>query len=116
MGNIAQIQRVLENLISNAIRFTPESGAVAISVIPGSDAVTVAIADSGAGIPEECLPRVFDRFYKAHPDNETDAESAGLGLAIVKQILDLHDSRISVFSKVGAGTRFEFELPPDQRS
>ncbi len=111
VGNIAQIQRALENLISNAIRFTPESGRVSISVVPGGNSISVAISDSGPGIPEDRLPRVFDRFYRTQPENEPRLESAGLGLAIVKQILDLHDSTIRVFSKVGSGTRFEFELP-----
>ncbi|MCY4563798.1 MAG: ATP-binding protein [Gammaproteobacteria bacterium] len=111
MGNIAQIQRVLENLISNAIRFTPESGKVTISVVQGIDSISVAVSDSGPGIPEDRLPRVFDRFYRASDDDEATSDSAGLGLAIAKQILELHDSRISVSSKVGAGSRFEFELP-----
>lgn len=111
VGNIAQIQRVLENLIGNAIRFTPEAGKVTISVVTGSDSITVAVSDSGPGIPEDCLPRVFDRFYRTSPENDPASRSAGLGLAIVKQILELHDSSIGVSSTVGVGTRFEFELP-----
>ena len=111
VGNIAQIQRVLENLISNAIRFTPEWGKVTISVVQGIDSISVAVSDSGPGIPEDRLPHVFDRFYRASSDDGATSDSVGLGLAIVKQILELHDSRISVSSKVGAGSRFEFELP-----
>ena len=111
VGNIAQMQRVLENLIGNAIRFTPPSGEVAVSVAPGEDSVTVAVSDSGPGIPEDDLPRVFDRFFKAAPGDRTKSDSCGLGLAIVKQILDLHGSEIRVTSKVGAGARFEFSLP-----
>ena len=88
VGNIAQIQRALENLIGNAIRFTPESGRVAISVTPGDESITVAISDSGPGIPEERLPRVFERFYSAPAEKEAKSDSAGLGLAIVKRILD----------------------------
>ena len=111
MGDIAQIQRVLENLISNGVRYTPEYGKLAISIVPGGDSIPVAISNSGPGIPEDRLPRIFDRFYTAHPHNEANSESAGLGLAIVKQILDLHGSPISVYSDVGSGTRFEFKLP-----
>lgn len=111
VGNIAQIQRALENLVSNAIHFTPDGGRIAISAVPGKDSINVAVSDSGPGIPEDRLPRVFDRFYTAAPDNEVKTGSSGLGLAIVKQILELHDSSIRVSSKVGSGTRFEFELP-----
>jgi signal transduction histidine kinase len=72
----------------------------------------VAVADTGVGIPENDLPRIFDRFYGNA--RESGAESSGLGLAIVKRILELHQSRITVTSAVDHGTRFEFELPASQ--
>jgi len=111
VGDIGLIQRVLENLVRNAIRFTPDGGTVTLSIAERPQSVTVAVTDTGAGIPDSDIPRIFDRFYRAVHGEEARSESSGLGLAIVKRILDLHDSRITVESKIDAGTRFEFELP-----
>lgn len=111
IGDIGLIQRVLENLVRNAIRFTPEGGEITLSIAERPQSVTVAVTDTGPGIPEEDIPRIFDRFYRSEQGEEARSDSSGLGLAIVKRILDLHDSRIAVISKVDAGTRFEFDLP-----
>lgn len=111
MGDIGLIQRVLENLVRNAIQFTPEGGEVTISVSERPNAVAVAVSDSGPGIATEDVTRIFDRFYRARDGEEARSDSSGLGLAIVKRILDLHDTRIEVVSRPNAGTRFEFELP-----
>ncbi len=111
IGDIGLIQRVLENLVRNAIRFTPSGGEVTISIAERPRALAVAVSDTGPGIPQKDLPRIFDRFYRAVHGEEARSDSSGLGLAIVKRILDLHESRITVESKVDAGTRFEFELP-----
>lgn len=111
IGDIGLIQRVLENLVRNAIRFTPAGGEVTLSIAERPQSVAVAVSDTGPGIPDEDIPRIFDRFYRSEQGAEARSDSSGLGLAIVKRILDLHDSRISVVSKVNAGTRFEFELP-----
>ena len=111
LGDIGLIQRVLENLVKNAVRFTPVGGEVTISINEREDAVAVAVSDNGPGIAEHDLPRIFDRFYRALDGEEARSDSSGLGLAIVKRILDLHGSRITVTSKLETGTRFEFELP-----
>ena len=111
VGDIGLIQRVLENLVRNAVRFTPRGGAVTLSIAERPQALTVAVSDTGPGIPEEDIPRIFDRFYRSEKGEEARSDSSGLGLAIVKRILDLHDSRITVMSEVNAGTRFEFDLP-----
>ena len=111
MGDIGLIQRVLENLVRNAIQFTPEGGEVTISIAERRDSFAISVSDSGPGIAEEDVPRIFDRFYRARDGEEARSDSSGLGLAIVKRILDLHNSRILVISKRNAGTRFEFELP-----
>ncbi|MDH3612440.1 MAG: HAMP domain-containing histidine kinase [Gammaproteobacteria bacterium] len=116
IGDIGLIQRVLENLVRNAIRFTPNGGEVTISTAERVESVAVAVSDTGPGIPDEDLPRIFDRFYRAVEGEEARSDSSGLGLAIVKRILDLHDSRITVTSKVNAGTKFEFELPLYERA
>ncbi len=111
IGDICLIQRVLENLVRNAIRFTPEGGEVTLSIAERPRSVAVAVSDNGPGIPDEDLPKIFDRFYRSGQGEKAQPDSSGLGLAIVKRILDLHDSRITVVSKIDAGTRFEFELP-----
>ena len=111
IGDIGLIQRVLENLVRNAVRFTPEGGEVTISIAERPDALAVAVSDNGPGIPDKDIPRIFDRFYRALDGEEARSDSSGLGLAIVKRILDLHNSRITVVSKLDSGTRFEFELP-----
>lgn len=111
IGDIGLIQRVLENLVRNAIRFTPRNGEVTISVTQRPEALAVAVSDTGPGIAKNDLPRIFDRFYRAVNGEEARSASSGLGLAIVKRILDLHESRITVESKIDAGTTFQFELP-----
>jgi signal transduction histidine kinase len=108
-ADIGLMQRVLENLIRNALKFTPQNGRITIIMDPQPGHVSVAVTDTGCGISDEDLEHIFDRFY--HADQGGDSDSTGLGLAIVKRILDLHGSRISVQSSPDRGTRFEFELP-----
>jgi signal transduction histidine kinase len=110
-ADIGLVQRVLENLIRNALKFTPEGGRINIRLDEKPGAVAVAIEDTGCGIAEEDLGHVFDRFYRAENTNQKHPEGAGLGLAIVHKILELHGSRISVSSQLDSGTRFEFDLP-----
>jgi signal transduction histidine kinase len=116
IGDIGLIQRVLENLVRNAIKFTPEGGEVTIAIAERPEALAVTVADNGPGIPDEDIARIFDRFYRSVGGEEARSDSSGLGLAIVKRILDLHGSRITVTSKIDKGTRFEFELPACKRA
>ncbi len=111
IGDIGLIQRVLENLVRNAIRYTPIGGEVTLSISERPQTVAVAVSDTGPGIPDKEIPRIFDRFYRFEQGEEARSDSSGLGLAIVKRILDLHESQITVVSKANTGTRFEFELP-----
>jgi len=111
LGDIGLIQRVLENLMRNAIRFTPFGGTVTLSITNRPTSFAVSVSDTGSGIAAQDIPRIFDRFYRTVQGEEARSDSSGLGLAIVKRILDLHDSRITVASKLNQGTRFEFELP-----
>jgi signal transduction histidine kinase len=110
-ADIGLMQRVLENLLRNAVRYTPEGGEISISLDPKPGCVAVSVADTGCGIAEHELDRIFDRFYRSEQGEEERSTSAGLGLAIVKRILDLHGSRITVSSTLNQGTRFEFEIP-----
>ena len=110
-ADIGLMQRVLENLLRNAVRYTPRGGNISITLDKKPGCVAVAVADTGCGIAEHELDRIFDRFYRSEQGEEERTNSAGLGLAIVKRILDLHGSRITVNSRVNQGTRFEFDIP-----
>ena len=110
-ADIGLMQRVLENLIRNALKFTPAGGEINIRLDKKPGAIAVAIEDTGCGIAEEDLEHVFDRFYRAENNNQESTNTAGLGLAIVRKILDLHGSRITVSSQLDRGTCFEFDLP-----
>jgi len=113
-ADISLVQRVLENLLRNAISHTPLGGTVTIRIESQPDSVAVSVEDSGCGIAEKDLDRVFDRFYRSEQDEGRIDDSAGLGLAIVQKILDLHGSRITVSSQLNAGTTFAFNLPSAQ--
>lgn len=110
-ADIGLVQRVLENLLHNAIKHTPRGGSISIQLEPAAGTVKVAVADTGCGIAEKDLHRIFDRFFRSGSPVSSHDSSTGLGLAIVKRILDLHGSRITVSSLPNQGTRFEFDLP-----
>jgi len=110
-ADISLIQRVLENLIKNALRFTPANGMITVGIEEKSEHVSIMVADNGFGIQKQDLPRIFDRFYRSKHGEESKADSTGLGLAIVKRILDLHESSIVVKSEIKQGTSFKFNLP-----
>lgn len=114
MADIGLMQRVLENLIRNALDNTPHGGTITLSIDPRPDQVAVSIADTGRGIPEEQIDDIFERYFRASNSHVENSDSTGLGLAIVKRILELHGSRITVESRVNEGTRFEFNLPSSQ--
>lgn len=110
-ADIGLIERVLENLIENAIKYTAAGGTVRLSLVPGETAVTARVADTGRGIPRDELGRIFERFYRVEKSRGEEPAGAGLGLAITRRILQLHDSPIDVQSEVGEGTVFSFRLP-----
>ena len=110
-ADIGLIERVLENLIVNALAHTSAGGRVSLELESGVGHTVVKVADSGCGIPEEEIPRIFDRFYRVNDDQRARGEHAGLGLAITRSILELHESRIDVASRPGVGTEFRFTLP-----
>jgi signal transduction histidine kinase len=110
-ADIALIERVLDNLIDNALRHTPEKGKVEIILDQTGGGVSVQIADTGCGIPPEELEHIFDRFYQVQKNESQASGGAGLGLAIAKRILDLHASRLAVDTVPQLGTRFGFALP-----
>lgn len=109
LADIGLMERVLRNLIENALRHTGSGGSVTITTACASDGALVEVADTGIGIPADELPRIFDRFYRVEKSRGLAAGSAGLGLAITKRILDLHHTAITVTSEPG-NTVFRFTL------
>jgi signal transduction histidine kinase len=110
-ADIGMIERVLENLIENGLRHTPEEGRITVTLLSDADKVGIAVADTGCGIPADALPYIFDRFYRVDKNRSNPSDGAGLGLAIAKRILELHESTIQVTSSVLLGTTFTFHLP-----
>ncbi|MEP7170379.1 MAG: ATP-binding protein, partial [Bacteroidota bacterium] len=109
-ADVSLIERVLQNLIDNAMKFTPEGGKIIIKTFKNEADVEVIVTDTGIGVPEDEREQIFGRYYKAN--NFTDLKnSTGLGLAIVKKILDLHDSSLDLQTKVNKGSSFIFRLP-----
>jgi two-component system OmpR family sensor kinase len=109
-ADIGMMERVLENLIENALRHTPENGRVTVRLGTAGLQVRVEVEDTGCGIAPEDLPRIFDRFYRA-ASNGAEAGGSGLGLAISKRILELHECPIDARSTPGQGATFAFDLP-----
>ena len=110
-GEVRRIDRVLENLVANALRHTPERGAIVVEASRTGETLSVRVSDTGSGIPPERLSRLFDATPGRSGEPGREGEGAGLGLAIARKILRLHGSDLSVRSAVGAGSTFEFILP-----
>ncbi len=105
--------QIINNLLSNAIRYTPEGGTITAKLASLQNTLELSITDTGSGIPAEDLPHVFDRFYRADRSRSRASGGAGLGLAIVKHLVEAHGGRITVTSPVDSshGTRFEIRIP-----
>ncbi len=111
-----RIGQVVTNLVGNALKFTPRGGSVTVELRPDDDGARIVVRDTGVGIDESELPRIFDRFYRGTMANEARGSGSGLGLAIVKSIVDLHNGRVVVDSRLGGGTTFTVSLPKDPRA
>ena len=110
-ADIGLVERVLENLLENALRHTPECGTISMVLTPDNRNVTVQVIDTGSGIPQEELSHIFDRFYQVDKSRKERQGGAGLGLAIAKRILNLHGRTIEVTSVLNSGSTFSFQLP-----
>jgi signal transduction histidine kinase len=108
-----RIREMLFNIVTNAIKYTPQGGTVLISLAQDDDAVTVSVRDTGIGIAAGDLPHVFERFWRADPARSRtgDRPGVGLGLAITKWIVEAHGGTISVQSRPGRGSVFTVRLP-----
>ena len=108
-----RINQVFDNLLGNAIKFSPRGGTITIRVEAVDDIVRLTIADTGVGIPADKLERVFDRFYQVDGSATRRFGGAGLGLAIVRRIIEAHGGQIWVESDLGQGSSFKFTLPTE---
>lgn len=110
-GDELRLRQLFLNLISNGIKYTPEGGSVTISLAIQDDSALIDIRDTGIGIPDSDLPRIFDRFYRVDKARNRMDGGSGLGLAIVKWIVEAHGGQIEVTSEPGAGSTFSVRLP-----
>ena len=108
-----RIVQLLTNLLGNALKFTPRGGSASVRLVEADEAATLEVRDTGAGIPADEPPRVFERFYRGTNTGDARASGSGLGLAIVRSIVDMHGGEIEVASVVGEGTVFRITLPKE---
>jgi signal transduction histidine kinase len=109
-ADVSLIERVMQNLIDNALKFTPAGGHILIQTSKAGKGIRVCVSDSGAGISESEKEHVFERYYKGH-NSAKYKNNTGLGLTIAKRILDLHNSSLVLNSRINEGSSFAFELP-----
>jgi signal transduction histidine kinase len=109
-----RLTQLFDNLVSNAVKFTPPGGTIRVTLTGTEETVQIDVADTGMGIPEEEVDRLFERFFRT--SNVGEVAGTGLGLSIVKSIVEVHDGTISVTSAEGVGTTFHVELPVRPRS
>jgi len=113
-GDHEKVEQILTNLIGNAIKFTPEGGEVIVSAILSDkvkNAVGISVHDTGIGIPEDQLQKVFEKFHQVESPLHHSASGTGLGLAITKGLVEAHQGQIWVESELGKGSTFTFTLP-----
>jgi signal transduction histidine kinase len=109
-GDSEQLRTVLANLLDNAVKYTPEGGAIRVDARRENDLVLLTVSDAGIGVPPADQPYIFDKFYRA-TNSRHDYTGTGLGLSIVKSIVENHDGRIWLDSRPGAGSTFTVVLP-----
>lgn len=113
-GNSAEIETVIVNLLSNAIRYTPADGEISVGWHSGADGADLIVADTGEGIEPEHIQRLTERFFRVDKGRSRDDGGVGLGLAIVKHVLARHDAELIVTSEVGTGSEFRCHFPVDR--
>jgi signal transduction histidine kinase len=111
MGSGRDLALLARNLVDNAIRYTPEGGRVEVRVRVDGDHAVLSVSDTGIGIPQRDLPRIFERFYRVDRARSRETGGTGLGLAIVKHVAENHGGEVTVTSELAAGSAFEVRLP-----
>jgi signal transduction histidine kinase len=115
-GDQQQLTLVVANLVSNALRYTPENGRVTVRSELEDDSIRISVSDSGRGIPADAIDMIFDKFVQVKQPTDAMPGSVGLGLAIAKEVVEAHGGRIWVESKVGLGSTFYFTIPRSRTS
>jgi len=110
-GDAHRLQEVLQNLLDNAVQYTPAGGRIVVQARAGEQELVITVADTGIGIPQADQERIFERFYRVDVARSREAGGTGLGLAIAKHIVEAHGGRIWVESTVGQGSDFHFSIP-----
>ena len=110
-GNSIMFRRMISNLLSNALKYTPENGWIRFSISSDNNQIKITLSDNGIGIASEHLPKIFDRFYRVDSARSQQSGGTGLGLAIVKSIVDLHRGKIDITSELDAGTNISIIFP-----
>ena len=110
-GDANSLQEVLQNLLDNALQYTPAGGKIEVSALCSDGRVVVTVADTGIGIPQVEQERIFERFYRVDAARSREAGGTGLGLSIARHIMEAHGGRLWVESAVGEGSRFHFSIP-----
>lgn len=113
-GDKSRIEQVILNIVSNAVRYTPEGGRIVISAKKAEDKVDIKVEDNGIGVPEEDLPHIFERFYRVDKARSRSMGGTGLGLAISREIVVRHGGTITIQSQLGRGTAVTVTLPVRQ--
>ena len=111
LGDERRVGQIIDNLLSNALRYTDAGGRVVVDVHRSGNDAVLEVTDTGIGIPSQDLPYVFERFWRGERSRARKTGGAGIGLAIVRELVKAHDGRIDVESKLGDGTRFRVSLP-----
>ena len=110
-GDRRRLAEVLQNLLDNAIQYTPAGGQIMVSAFADDGEVTLTVSDTGIGIPQADQPRIFERFYRVDAARSREVGGTGLGLSIAKHLVEVHGGRIWVESSVGQGSQFHFTVP-----
>jgi signal transduction histidine kinase len=110
-GSYGYVRRVLDNLLDNAVKFTPAGGTITVRVRREGDQVVLEVSDTGVGIPSDQLDRIFERFYQVNGSIWRRYGGVGLGLSLVKEIVETYGGRVTVESQVGEGSTFTVRLP-----
>jgi two-component system phosphate regulon sensor histidine kinase PhoR len=106
-----RLRRILEHLVDNALKYTPDGGRVTVRVQPEGEGALIQVEDTGPGIGAEHLPRLFERFYRVDTARSRELGGTGLGLSIVRHLADSMGASVRVASVVGQGSTFEVRLP-----
>ncbi|HSF14835.1 MAG TPA: ATP-binding protein [Vicinamibacteria bacterium] len=114
-GDRSQLRRMVSNLLDNAIKYTEPDGQVRMALEQNNGLLRFSVSDTGRGIPNEDLPRIFERFFRADPSRSRRSGGAGLGLAIVARIVEYHGGKVAVQSEPGRGSSFLVELPAKRK-